>query len=714
MSTAADAIDARLARAGSAHATVLRLRQDLQIHDAEPDGSGAPAWVLQDPAANRFYRIGWLEREILSVIDGLPAESVARHVREHLGGAASAGYVEAFVGFLRQSNLLASAGPGEIDRLVAAAARGRRRGLDWAMRNHLFLRVPLLRPDRWLTRMLPAVGWLMTPAVFWTLLAVAGLGLFVVGREFDSFVRSVPDVMTRGHWIAYGLGLAVAKVLHEFGHAFATKRFGCRVPTMGLVLIVLWPVLYTDTSDAWRLPSRRQRLLIGAAGMIVELGLAAVCLLAWALAPEGPWRSVLFLLASTTWVLSLAVNLNPFMRFDGYYLLADALGIPNLQPRAFALARWRLREALFGFGETPPEPPQRLMIAYAVATWIYRFFLFLGIALLVYAFVFKALGLVLLVAHVGYFIGRPVAVELREWWRRRGRIRMNGSLLRSLLILAGIGGLLVVPWQERVLAPAVFEPVALQTVYAPLGGRLAALDVAPGARVAPGERLLRIAAPDLDHRIGQLRREVRILARRQEAAALDPTVTRDMRVIDTDLGAALATLRRLRAQREGAAVTAEVAGVVSNVAPDLEPGQWVPEDARLLSVIASHDWHVVAYVDESDIRRVRSGARGRFFPANGAPPMALRVASVAPTAVQDLRHRVLTAKHGGPIPVAKDDAGRRTPEQAVYRVRLVPVAADAGHGPIRPGTAELHGPARSVAAMIWRRAVGLWRREVGG
>ena len=129
-----------------------------------------------------------------------------------------------------------------------------------------------------------------------------------------------------------------------------------------------------------------------------------------------------FLLATTTWVSTVLINASPFMRFDGYFLLSDFLQMPNLHARAFALARWDLRERLFALGEPAPEhfpAARRGLILFAWATWIYRLVLFLGIAALVYHFFIKALGIFLFLVEIVWFIARPLWSEIGAW-RQRG------------------------------------------------------------------------------------------------------------------------------------------------------------------------------------------------------------------------------------------------------------------------------------------------------
>ena len=179
------------------------------------------------------------------------------------------------------------------------------------------------------------------------LIAGALVALFLVSREWESYTHSLIEMLTLDGLLWMGVALSATKVLHELGHGLAARRFGCRVPSMGVAFLVLWPVLWTDTTEAWRLVRRRDRLLIDASGMLAEISVAVLATIAWAVLPDGHARNAAFTLSSSTWLLTLLVNTSPLMRFDGYYLLSDLLDIPNLQDRAFRLTRWRIREWLF-------------------------------------------------------------------------------------------------------------------------------------------------------------------------------------------------------------------------------------------------------------------------------------------------------------------------------------------------------------------------------
>ncbi len=140
------------------------------------------------------------------------------------------------------------------------------------------------------------------------------------------------------------------------------------MPIIGVAFLVLFPVLYTDTT----LKHRDQRLMIDVAGILTELAIAIIATMFWVFLPDGPMRSIAFTTSTLSWFLSLVINLNPFMRFDGYYILSDASGVENMQERSFAFAKWRMREVLFKPNIAPPEVLstnlQRLLIYHAWGT----------------------------------------------------------------------------------------------------------------------------------------------------------------------------------------------------------------------------------------------------------------------------------------------------------------------------------------------------------
>jgi putative peptide zinc metalloprotease protein len=694
------------------------LREDVDLHPAARLADGSPSWVLQDRARNRFFRVGWVEFEILrrwgqrlplAVMEGVNRETAARITLED---------IDALRDFLADNYLLRLTGAEGRAGWQAALAAGRSHWAMWLLKNYLYLRLHLVRPDRFLRAALPLVRPLMTRAALVWAVLFALFGAVLVLHQWDAFIASAPQFMTPDGLALYGGALIFAKVMHELGHGFVAAKHGLRVPSMGVALLVMWPVLYTDTSEAWKLTDRRARLQIGAAGMATELMLAALALNLWLLLPPGQLRGAVFALAAVTWIMTLAINLNPLMRFDGYYLLSDVLGIENLQDRSFALGRWQLRRLMFRLDEPCPEPlpdaMRRVLVAYAVCTWIYRLFLFIGIALLVYYLTFKLLGIALMAAEIGFFVVLPVLREMGRWWERRALFRLNLNLLATLCILGGLGAAALLPWKTTIQTPAVFAARAEHAVYPPFPARIAAVAVRPGQRVAQGEALFDLSAPDIVFSRDQA-------ARRAAALSLQMERERGERRLRERGGVLREQLARALAERDGydrelarLRIAAPFDGTVTDIASGMAPGRWVNEKDRLALLVAGAGALVEGYVEAGDLGSIEPGAAGRFY-ADGDPgaPLPVRVETIDPAATTRLPRPHLASRHGGGVEVRSDAEGALTPETPVYRIVMRPAGDGVAPHRVVRGAVVLDGPPRSFAERAWRAVAAVVIRESG-
>ena len=402
---------------------VPHLREELSIHSAPRNAFGSPGWTLYDPIANAYYRIGWAEYEMLSRWS--PDQSfldVAQKTSLETTLDVSPELVVKFANFLHHAGLIKRISKPAVPQgtIRPDSLKGR---MAKIFKSYFYLRIPLIRPDAFLDRITPHLGFLFSRHLLKIAIVLAFVAMLLVARRWDEYITTFSYFFNFTGAIYGFLALIFIKIVHESGHAITAKYYGCRVPTMGIAFLFLFPVPYTDTSDAWKLSRRKQRLMIDGAGVMSELLLAVLATYLWIILPDGPLRSVSFLLSSTTWIVSLGLNLNPFLKFDGYYLLSDALDVPNMQEQCFALGRWRLRRWLLGVEDKPPVTFPRGkhngLITLAYATWAYRFFMFLGIALLVYVFFFKLLGILLFAMNIIWLIIRPVIKELRYYYSRR-------------------------------------------------------------------------------------------------------------------------------------------------------------------------------------------------------------------------------------------------------------------------------------------------------
>jgi putative peptide zinc metalloprotease protein len=479
-------------------------------------------------------------------------------------------------------------------------------------------------------------------------------------------------------------------------------------------LLVLWPVLWTDTTDAWRLTERRQRLAIDAAGMLAEITLAIVASLAWSVLPDGALRTGAFLLSSSTWLLTLAVNLNPLMRFDGYFIFSDYFDVPNLQERGFAMGRWWLRETLFGLGDPPPEhfprAKQRVLIAWSIASMVYRFSLFLGIALVVYHMAFKALGLFLMCVEIGWFLVRPIVGEIVVWLRRLREGRPNRRAAVTFGMLTIVLLLLIVPWRHEVSAPALLRAARQTTLYVAEPGRVTELP-RNGTRVSAGDSMFVLASPTVEYHKAVAVATLAGVEARMKGQSFDPEEASMIGVGQQELEGALASLDDVASQEALLTVRAPFAGMITDVPLTLREGEWLPRREALGVLIDPSSQVVEAYIGESDLGRVHPGASGRFYPENGDAPVELTVASVGTASVRALDVQDLASVNGGGVAVRKDRDGKLVPESAIYRATLVPAGSSAPIAKRLRGTVTIDADRSGFLGRIYRRAAALVIRE---
>jgi putative peptide zinc metalloprotease protein len=712
-------------------APLLPLREEIAIFPGPTALDGSPTWTLHDPANNRFYRLGWQEFEIISRWDMADAETLADRVNDESTLAVDAADVEELGRFLAAYDLLRASGPQATARLLAKAERMRESWAKWLLHNYLFMRIPLVRPDRFLSATYPYVRWIHSRAFALAILAIGFAGLYLIARQWDVFLATFVDMFSVTGAVAFGLTLAALKTIHELGHAYTAKRFGCRVPTMGVALLVLVPVLYTDVNESWKLTSRRQRLAIGVAGVTAELCCAAIAAFAWGFLPPGPARSVAFLVATSTWVTTVLLNASPFMRYDGYYVLSDTLEMPNLHQRAFALARWWLREKLLGLGDEAPEeqPPRRqlFLVAFAFLTWLYRFTLFLGIAVIVYHFAVKILGIAMMVVEVGFFVVWPVLHEAYVWWGRRKDMRMNTRTLITATAAIAIVAALVVPWRSTVEAPALLKSQEHVDVFVPeFGARLLDISVRHGEAVQAGAVLARLESPDIDYRLGQARTQLDTLEWQMGAKGMNADILARSQVTEREYQEVRAEFAGLNEQKSRLQVTSPIAGSVVDLADGLEPGSWLAPKSRLLSIVDPAGVIVDAYVDEADLERIAPGAKARFVgEADSMIEYPLKVVEVARASTRVLTDPPLASTHGGPVEVrpAQPAPGQASqgqarqeqlvPDHTIYRVRLAPAGPMPPLGRILRGHVLMQGEATSLAARAWRAFLAVVIRESG-
>ena len=692
------------------------LREDLVLLPGPPGPKGLETWTLHDPVRHAFFRIGVREFNLLSHWEK-PDRELLEILNRETAFKVSQKDIDRLSRFLAANHLLRPDHPAVSQSLRLKAASIEKLSLGQALARSLFFRIPVARPDRFLSgtlkpvqRLLPLVKLLALPALV--------LALYILLRQWAAFIHTLGYFFSIKGMVLYGMAILAAKLAHELGHAYAAKHYGLHVPTMGVALMLFWPIFYTDTTEAWRIRERRPRMIMAAAGMGVELGIAVLATLAWALLADGPGRSACFILASATWIKSLAFNGLPFLRFDGYYLLSDFLEIPNLMGRAFGLGRWYLRKSLLGIDQPCPEnlPPGRcrFLVLFAFTTWIYRISLFTGIALTVYHFCFKALGILLFSVEIFWFLGRPVWREIRSWPRLIGQAGMTRQNLLFLIFLAGLVLLAVLPMGRTIRVPGLAWQGKGYQIYPPAGSRITAVHVASGQRVEKGQPLFDLASPDLAHQITLTQSRIRVM----EAQIRRQNASRELReqggIARRQLAEARTALAGFQAREGQLHIRAQVDGIILDMPDGLIPGRWVNPGRQLALLVDDSQPRIEALVPEADLGRIREGGRGRFYPDIPESAMVDAVTVlIEKTNVGQLKTPYMASVFGGPVPVVPMGQTLAV-RQSLYRLLMAPAAANAALPPgISPGTLVLDARPRPWIQGLIRRLATLGIRESG-
>ena len=694
-----------------------RLRDELRLSEGAPHVSGSPTWLIFDPLNFRYYQI---ELELFDLIQIWNlcenADSLQRLYRERTGQNLDQELFGRVYDFAERQDLFEENLTGwrsYWDR----RERLRPGWITWLIHNYLFIRIPLVRPNRFLAAMSPFVAPLYSR---WSaaLIGFCGLlGLYLASRQWEAFIETFMAFFTPGGFALFVLALIFVKSMHELGHAFTAARYRCSVLTMGIAFLVMTPMLYTDVTDSWKLRSRRQRMAIDAAGIIVELAIACLATLLWSFAADGPWRSAMFLLATTSWISSLVINLSPFMRFDGYYLASDALGVPNLQPRAFRLGTWALREMLFGLGEPAPDHlplrRRRLVTFYAYCVWLYRAVVFFGIALLVYHYFFKLLGIILFFVEVGWFLARPVFNELATWWTMREPILAAKRTRWSLGALALVLALLLLPLPRSVRVPALLEPGHYARVYPETDGDVSAVSVKAGERVKAGQTLFILSSPKLQLALTQTRARLALAEAKLARRAGSASDLANSLPLEAQRALLQKALAGLALQQQKLVVKAPIAGRIVYLWRGLRRGTTLAADQEAALIVAKASPTIKGYVHAADLQRLSAAGSGKFVPDSlSGRNFTVRLSKVDIASVGQLAAPYQASLFNGQIAVRPDSKGDFIPDGAIYEARFT--GSDMVDVPyFQRGTILAKGRPSSLALYLWRRAAAILVRESG-
>lgn len=682
------------------------LRPDVRAHRQAFRGE---LWhVLGDPLQNRWFRVRPAAWRFLARLDGrATVEDVWQRCLD--ADPASTPGQQEVVNLLAQlhgAGLLRSDLPPDSAALFRRLKSRREREVRSWFANVLFLRLPLWDPQRLLERATPLIRLLFSRPAFaaWAGLVLAGAA--AVLSRFESFTAQTRNLLAPGNLGWLYLTWTAMKLLHELAHAAAVRRHGGQVRVLGVMLLVFTPVPYVDASAAWSLRAKRDRVFVGLAGVMSDLGCAASAGLVWVTTGPGVVNAVAHNLVVLGSAATLLFNANPLLRFDGYYVLADLLDQANLQQRASRQLRAWCERRVLGRREARGEGRSRReafwLGTFGAASGIYRIFVLVVILLFVAGQWFGLGLLAALVALAGWGLvplGRAVYYLFRSPALERCRARAIG--VTGGLVALLVAGATLVPAPHRFRAPGVVRATHAVGVLTETDGEVARVLAPPGRQVAAGDPLIELRNPELalalKKNAGVLAEiEARLAwAREAEPAFLEPLSQRQ------------AAARRERAELESRqaalVVRAPQAGEWS--APYLEEaaGLWVPRGTLLGTIVDRRTFHFSSVVPQSAVATLFRGevrAGEVWLPGVAGSPFAGRGVEIVPAERSRLPAASLGWLAGGEVQVRSEGAGRETTEP-FFEVR-VPLAPNPALRHLRAGSARFTLPPSPLGLQGWR------------
>lgn len=610
-----------------------------------PHDSGG--WVVKDPLTLHYTWLDETEHAILNLLDGtVTLQGLLSNVHElSPEHAITADDLGPFVQSLAGHQLIRQLGPGDSMRLGGAQRQPLWQRLVQPLFQLMRIQIPLLNPSRWLTAALPAVSKLSHPVVLKLatgLVLAASLLAVLRLRDLKSALPSLQEFLGPQNMILMLLVFLAVKVLHEAGHAFTARYFGAECNECGVMLMVFTPVLYTNVTDSWMLP-RRQRLLVTAAGIAVELVIASVCIFLWWQAAPGLLKSILLNTILMCSVNTLLFNGNPLLRFDGYFVLADLLRIPNLAGRSSAVVRETALQLMTGRSEGSHETGRThvVLLVYGVLSMAYRVFLTLAILQLVRHVTeewhLQLLGSLLTMSILSGFVVLPVFQFLKRIFDRDTMVDYDRKAW-SRLGVVGVAGLalLFIPLPRSVVAPAFVQSTA-EPVYATLPGSLNP-ERQYGESVTAGVTLASLHNPDLLRTKQRLSGRVLELEQQLQALTLN-AATANSELIPTlqeSVSGAQSALQKFEFEWQKLTVRSPGSGtffpppaVAVQERIDLtqfwdgtavtkrNTGAWIGRGTLLGYVGGDSDVELLACVSEDDVEFLSAGQAVQFLPASG-------------------------------------------------------------------------------------------------
>lgn len=626
-----------------------KIREDLVWHQQESETDRA---VLEDPVQGKYFRLGTLEQLFVEQLaDGIKPEEITRNLQQEFGDHSwDAIRATQLCEWLLKEGLTDQTAATPTSKPAKESLFGKA----------YFCRISLFSPDRLLQGLTPSLGWLFD----WKC-SVAGVVLFLVALagmtgSWNDFLTSYDLLFVPQRWIwIAGIWFAL-KAIHETAHAMTCNRYGCKVGDCGVAMILFMPIAFVDVSSSWRLP-RWQRLHVTLAGVAVELGIAGMAILLWLNSHSMILQQMAADVVMLASIGSLLFNLNPLLKFDGYFALADATDTDNLYQHGRNYARYFGARHLLGLQAKTPDTPESSwgwIKMYGIAASCYRAVTVSGL-IIAAAALFHGAGIVIAVAGVVLFVVRPLSQLTSYLWslRQTGCLLTGRFVLRIALMASCVGAVLfVVPSDWTITTPAIVQYDPPSILRAPMNGFVETIHAVDGEQIQKGQPILTLRNEEVQLEWLSLKKDVLVAEQQVQTARF----TRDLSGLGdavTHLSGLRNQLSELEAKKKKLTVCAPVSGRLVSRKLALLDGQYL-EEAEEIGVVGDEGCkRLKLSIRVSDANQIKDSEHPLMIAVPHQSGIHAALSRIESRATDEVPDPAFSAKNGGPLPVLENEDG---------------------------------------------------------
>jgi putative peptide zinc metalloprotease protein len=651
-----------------------KFRPDLESSPIHESG-GEKNIVLKDPVSEKYFRLSRWEYELLKILDGtITAEEAVTRLKSS-GQFYSTEDARLIISKAAQAGLLLGTGFGtvkfqkELGQRLVDAKRSRR------LAGMYFMFIPLFNPDKFLEK---TIRLYRLVANKWTIsmLALLAPGAVYIGLLAAMSKDSEFLFFFNFHNLLYlWVTLGITKLAHEFAHAYRAKSFGLRVPQMGVAFLIFFPCLYCNTTQAWQLADRKERISISVAGIVAEGALAILASYVWYFSRPGVLNSLAFYLMAVSFVSTVLFNANPLMRYDGYYILSDLLGVTNLSSKSLSYMRFLFMKGVMGLQgiQNPAGTPKETLIftTYGISALLYRAFLYFAIVMGVYYRFNKLIGLILALIGLFALVLLPMARGIKNLYLKRAEIHINpkgAAIFSSVLLVALL--ILLKPMSGKTVYPCYLDSTLSQKITVPLQTSISKVHIRDGQPTQKDSLLLQLDPTLLEldlykKRVDCLTTKIQVellllddkeMSKAAEKLVESEQLEHETKLLETDLALA----------KSG--IVAPFSGVVTRLDYRVQNG-FQPGKGTVVGELKSNkDCVIRILVPESDRNKVFKGQTVHvWFPVRSGRIYSDKVEQIMPYSEKDLRNSPFSSRFGGEIATEpKSETLRDAPLDAQY------------------------------------------------